>query len=275
MLQRILSGLAVLLVAVFAASGPLAAKTWTKLRIGVDENFPPLFYRNANGNLDGFDYKIALALCAKMNVDCEFYAVSFDRINVALNGAWEIGSDITEKEVSEPTVDVLVNSMGITDQRKRFFAFTEPYYFVPHAILIRKDSGFTIKRSRDTASRTVGIIEGSAEEAYAKYYFSEANLKTFYDPESLESALESRQIEMGLVDAVVAYEWVKTEAGNCCQTNGYFNAEKAMTQGYGIAVRHEDTDLLNMLNSALTLIRANGTYESIRKQFFRFSIDAN
>ncbi|SHL69258.1 substrate-binding periplasmic protein [Roseibium suaedae] len=248
-----------------------SAKTWKTVRIGFEENFPPFSFIDSKGKLDGFDFKLAEALCSKMGVTCQYYTVTYDAAPVALTG---IRDSSTNSYKREPQVDVLINSMTITERRKQFFAFSKPYYYLPHAILIRKESGIDIKGSKDTAGMKVGVVTDSDEMAYAQKYFREADLKTFYDLDSLKDAVKNREIEMALMDAASGYEWVDTDAGNCCKTNGHFRAMPDLSPGAGIAVRHEDTELLDMINAALTLIKGDGTYEKIRKQFFRFTLDA-
>ena len=45
-------------------------------------------------------------------------------------------------------------------------------------------------------------------------------------------------------------------------------AMEVIGEGVGIAVRKKDTELKAKLNKALAEIRANGTYDTIRKKYF-------
>lgn len=273
MFSRILAALFLSLTVLFLNPAS-EAKTWKTVRVGIDENYPPFSFRNPAGKLDGFDYLLAEALCKKMGVDCEFYYISFDETNLALNGQRDISAPAPDVYKQKPVVDVLINSMTITEERKRFFAFSKPYYYVPHGILIRKDSGISIKGSKDTAGLKVGVAADSEDETYARKYFRQASLKTFYDTDAVKQALQSREIDLGLVDAVTAYEWVDTDAGSCCKTDGYFSAHRDLSQGVGMAVRRADTELLEMLNASLTLLKNDGTYDALRQKFFKFKLDA-
>ena len=43
-------------------------------------------------------------------------------------------------------------------------------------------------------------------------------------------------------------------------------------EGIGIAIRKQDKDLKEQLNKALAAVRANGTYDQIRKKYFPMDI---
>jgi ABC-type amino acid transport substrate-binding protein len=43
-------------------------------------------------------------------------------------------------------------------------------------------------------------------------------------------------------------------------------------EGVGVAVRKKDADLKSQLNAALAAIRANGTYDTLRKKYFAYDI---
>ena len=48
--------------------------------------------------------------------------------------------------------------------------------------------------------------------------------------------------------------------------------QKYLGKGIGIAIRKEDTALVEKFNKAIDAIRSNGTYDTIRKKYFDFDI---
>ena len=72
-------GIALSLIAssLFAADKPL--------RLGIEAAYPPFAYKEASGQIAGFDVDIGNALCAEMKAE---YPVLYERMNTARNLAW-------------------------------------------------------------------------------------------------------------------------------------------------------------------------------------------
>ena len=51
-----------------------------------------------------------------------------------------------------------------------------------------------------------------------------------------------------------------------------FNDPKWFGEGIGIAVRKGDTALVNLFNTAIDKIRADGTYKKINAKYFDFDV---
>ncbi len=120
-LIRLAAAAAVLVV----AAGGAQAKDWTVVRIAMDATYPPFESLDPSGQIVGFDKDIADALCAKMNVKCEFTNQAWDGIIPGL---------LANK------YDAILSSMSITEERKKQIDFTEKYYNTPPAIAVPKDS---------------------------------------------------------------------------------------------------------------------------------------
>jgi len=67
-----------------AASGPVMAKDWTKVRIGVEGAYPPFSYVQPDGELAGFDIDIAKALVEAMGAEVTLVAQDWDGMIPAL-----------------------------------------------------------------------------------------------------------------------------------------------------------------------------------------------
>ncbi len=83
-----------------------------KLRIATEGTYPPWSFKDAQGNLQGWDVDIANALCAHMKVQCEISAQDWDGI---------IPSLLAKK------YDAIVASMAMTPPRRERVAFTDKY----------------------------------------------------------------------------------------------------------------------------------------------------
>jgi arginine/ornithine transport system substrate-binding protein len=115
-----------LAAALAVVAGPVDAKEWKKVRIGVEGAYPPFSQMTPEGKLEGFDIDIAWALCEEMKVECELVQQDWDGIIPALNAR---------------KYDAIIASMTITDERKKSVAFTERYYYTPAQFAQKIGSG--------------------------------------------------------------------------------------------------------------------------------------
>ncbi len=102
---------------------PLAATAQapTKIRVGVEGNYPPFSRMGADGKLSGFDIDMANALCAQMKIECTLVQQEWDGMMPALNAK---------------KFDMIVASMTITDERKKAADFSDPYYNKDSEVLL-------------------------------------------------------------------------------------------------------------------------------------------
>jgi polar amino acid transport system substrate-binding protein len=74
-------------------------------------------------------------------------------------------------------------------------------------------------------------------------------------------------------DSIVISEWLKSDDGACCKMLAVLKSDPVINGvGAGIAVRKGETELLEMLNTAIAAIRANGTYKTINDEYFDIDV---
>lgn len=245
--------LAALVVAVAASHAPArAAEDGRVLRIATEGAYPPFNYVDETGELGGFDVDFTWALCAVMEVQCELVAEPW---NTIIDG------------LVDQRYDAIVASMSVTEERKRWVAFTDKYYSTPMRFVAKRDSFVGMN---DVAGRAVGAQAETTSFDYLKdgYPFGQS-LYAFETMEEAYAALLTGEVEAVLTDSLVAWDFLKSEAGQAFSFVGdpiYTDTEIA------IAVRQEDEDLRQSINRAITLLIINGTYQEINQKYFPFSI---
>lgn len=226
------------------------------VRMGTEGYYPPFNYFDSAGNVKGFDVEIGNALCAAMEVECEWVTTDWDGIIPALNAN---------------KFDTIIASMSINAERAKVVSFSDPYYFNAARFVTGKDSGISGGSPADLAGKIVGTQSGTLEVQILEQYFPDTEVKLY--PKLDDSLLD---LEIGRVDLVLASQfvigdWLAKDDGACCHFVGEaFRADGAM--GTGIAVRQDDTELLTALNDAMAKIVADGTYTEIRASYFDFDI---
>ncbi|HEV2560198.1 MAG TPA: transporter substrate-binding domain-containing protein [Microvirga sp.] len=245
-------GLAAVLAVAFAAS----AGAQTKIRVGVEGNYPPFSQISPDGKLSGFDIDIANAVCAEMKVECTLVQQEFDSIIPALNAK---------------KFDMIVASMTITDERKKSVEFSDSYYDVPSRWVAKKGA-FKEHSAEALKGKKIIVARNTprAKHVADNYPGSETLLVNKETDVYLELAAGRGDIGFGS-SVVSAESFLKKEQGKDFETVGQ-PVRVGLGAGVGIAVRKNETELRDKINAALKTIKANGTYKSLQDKYFDFDI---
>ena len=218
------------------------------LRVGMDASYPPFGSQNQETkDYEGFDVDIIRAIGAEEGFDVEISNRSFDGLIPALQA----------KEI-----DVAINDITITDDRKQSVDFSKPYYIAGLGVVVRSDND-TIHTAEDLQGKTLGVSIGSTGEEAARK-ISGANVRVF---NAINEAF--LEVQNGGVDAVVndipTNEYYVSHAGN----KNVRTAEVALTkEDLGIAVLKGNTELLTKIDDGLAKIKANGKFSEIYEKWF-------
>ena len=217
--------------------------------IGLDDELPPMGFRDENNEIVGFDIDLAKAVGEKLGVTVEFQPIDW--------AAKEI-------ELESGKIDALWNGLTITDERKETMDITDPYLQNRQIIVVKTDSD--IQSKADLEGKVVGLQDGSsAVDAVNADELASAMELTTYDT----NILALSDLDIGRVDAVVAdetfvgYYMAQNENDFRVIEDGDFGEEF-----YGIAVKKGNTELLNAIQAALDELDADGTAAEISNTWF-------
>lgn len=228
------------------------------LRIGVEGAYPPFSSVNKDGKLEGFDIEIAEALCKSMSTECKLIKQDWDGIIPAL---------IARK------YDAIVASMSMTDERKEKVDFTNHYYKSPARFIHKKGESHEISAD-GLKGKSVGVQRGTVSDKFITGTFGEdIDIKRYGTQEEAYLDLNAGRVEFVFADAFVLLEFINSDNGKDYEFIGDgYSDPKYFGEGIGIAIRKGDTELADKLNKAIAAIRADGTYDTIRKKYFDFDI---
>jgi polar amino acid transport system substrate-binding protein len=235
-----------------------AAGAQEKLRLGTEGAYPPFNFIDSSGQVTGFDVEIGQALCAKMGAECEVVAQDWDGIIPGL---------LAKK------YDFIVASMFITDERKQQVAFTEPYYVAAMTHVAPRDSGLTEFTNEAMSGKIIGAQSGTTQGEYVQAAYPDADIRLYPTQDEVNLDLASGRLDLQVGDIMPLMGWLKTDDGACCEMVGDpITDPKFVGEGVGIAVRQEDTTLVERLNKALHEIRDDGTYKAINDKYFPIDV---
>ena len=228
----------------------VAAAPITKIVVGLDDNFPPMGFRDEKNELVGFDIDMAREAATRMGVEAEFKTIDWSA---------------KEAELSSKRVDALWNGLTITEERKKNIGFTAPYMENHQIIIVAAAS--PVQTKADLAGRVVGAQEGSsAVDAIKKdtdVAASFKELKTFGDNITALMDLGTGRLDAVVVDEVVGRYYAAKRANEYRVLTENFG-----TEDYGVGVRKEDEAMQTKLNDALNSMKQDGTAAKIATKWF-------
>lgn len=205
--------------------------------------YKPFNYEEG-GELTGFDIEIGAALAEEMGLEHNPVTNPFETIIQGLIG---------------DKFDVILGSMAITDERAETVAFSDPYYLSGGKIWVSEDNT-DITEAADLEGKKIGIVAQTTYEPAAKEYTDDIQ---YYNSD----VVALQDLVPGRVDAVITADVVGFEAQNAGLAIKDIG-ENLWIEEAAVAVRQEDTALLEEVNRALDAIIENGTYAEISEKWF-------
>ena len=107
------------------------------IQIGTEGAYAPYSYHDESGELVGYDVEVAEAVAEKLGVKVEFVETEWDSMIAGLDAA---------------RFDTIANQVGITDERKEKYIFSNPYTYI-YGALITKQGNSEIKDFSDLSGK--------------------------------------------------------------------------------------------------------------------------
>ncbi|OHX13795.1 transporter substrate-binding domain-containing protein [Chromobacterium sphagni] len=123
------------------------------LKIALEGTYPPFNFRDAKQQLTGFDVEIASEIARRMKVKPEFTTAEWSGLLAGLQSG---------------KFDIVVNQVGVTEQRKAVFDFSQPYTYSSAQLIVRKNESRAFKSLADLKGKKLGVGQGSNYADMAK-----------------------------------------------------------------------------------------------------------
>jgi len=183
--RRLSLVLALILVMTFVFTACGQDKKSDVFRVGIDDTYPPMEYRDEAGNYAGFDVELAQEIAKRMGKKLEFVPTAWTAIFTAL---------------SSNKYDCIISSLSITEERKKTIAYTRPYIANNQVIIVNKDNA-DISSEKDLGGRIVAVQMGTTSDDACVEFQKSTPFKEFKRYEGMVQALND--LKIGRVDAIV------------------------------------------------------------------------
>ena len=219
-----------------------------QLRVGLEGTYPPFSFQDANGQLDGFEVEFARALAKQLGVQAQLQPTKWDGILAALESK---------------RLDVVINQVTITDERKNKYDFSTPYTVSGVQALVRKGDAGKIATPQDLVGKKVGVGLGTNYEQWLRENVPDADVRTYDDDPTKYQDLRVGRIDAILIDRLAAFELIGKTGGDLAITGEPFARQEA-----GVALRKGEPELLAAINAAIDTLKADGTLAALSKKWF-------
>jgi len=216
------------------------------LKIGTEGTYAPFTYHDASNALVGFDVEIGKAVADKLGVKAEF-----------LEGKWDgliAGLDANR-------YDAVINQVGITEERKAKYDFSEPYIASKAVLIVKGDNtdikGFADLKGKKSAQSLTSNFGKLAEKNGAELVGTDG-----FD-QSIQLLLTGRA-DATINDSLSFLDFKKHKP----DADVKIAAQEENADYSGVIVRKGDPELVAAINKALADIKADGTYQKIADTYF-------
>ena len=261
---------------------PGIAGDWDKIKIATEGDYPPWNYRDASGNLVGFEIELAKELCTRMNATCEIIPQKWRGIIKGLNAG---------------KYDAIMAAMSITEDRKKLVKFSRNYAGTPNVFVVRKDHPLANFRSdlkqltlddispaeqvaldaifKAFKGKIIGVQVATTHAKFADQYMGDrAEIRIYDFQHTIDLELYQGRLDAVIGDFAYWLPLIQSEQGKDYKIVGPHMTGGPFGEGVGVAVRKKDQDLADMFSRAIESAIKDGTIKKLAVKWFGYDASA-
>lgn len=220
--------------------------------VAMEGTWAPWTYHDENDDLVGYDVEVAQNIAEKLGVEVEFVEGAWDGLLAGLDAG---------------RYDIMVNGVGVTEERAEKYNFSTPYAYNKTAVIVRGDydeiSSMEDLKGKRTAN-TITSTYASQAEAYG------ATVTGVDDLNQTIELLLSKRIDATLNAEVVFNDYKKEHPDSNIKIATYSD----QVEEIAIPIRKGDdtVTLLEAVNDALDEMANDGTLTELSEKYFGIDI---
>lgn len=220
--------------------------------VAMEGTWAPWTYHDEDDNLVGYDVEVAQNIAEKLGVEVEFIEGAWDGLLAGLDAG---------------RYDIMVNGVGVTEERAEKYNFSTPYAYNKTAVIVRGDydeiSSMEDLKGKKTAN-TISSTYAAQAEAYG------ATVTGVDDLNQTIELLLSKRIDATLNAEVVFNDYKKEHPDSNIKIATYSD----QVEEIAIPIRKGDdtVTLLDAVNDALDEMAKDGTLTELSEKYFGIDI---
>lgn len=222
------------------------------LTVASSNDAPFAYVDVETGEFEGIDAVIIKEIATRLGIPkVEMKEVAFENLLIELNNE---------------TVDMVTDAMYIKEERLQKALFTNVWYKEGEGIIVPTDSEIATKD--DLKEATIGGQKGTTFLETAQAWAEEGKIKEvsiFGKQTELMMAVNTGKVDACITDGIVAaYTLAQDSSLDLKMLSPY---EPEASGQIGAAIRFEDKDFLNEVNTVLNEMKEDGTLMKILEDF--------
>jgi octopine/nopaline transport system substrate-binding protein len=269
---------AAVLACLGAASLPAMAKDWKVITIATEGAYEPWNLTKPDGTFDGYEPELLRNLCTRMKVECKIVSQDWDGMIPALQAG---------------KIDVIMDALSITDERKKVIDYSIPYAATPAVFVADKNgplanaaaSGTVVKLANDGLTptmddlrkafkgKTIGLQTATVYEPFVMNNFKDvATVREYKTSPERDIDLVTGRIDLAFDDATYfTAAFAKPDNKDMAYTGPQIGGA-VWGPGEAFGIRKTDQDLITLFNGALTEAIKDGTVKMLSMKWFKIDV---
>lgn len=216
------------------------------IKVGTEGTYAPYTFHNEAGDLVGYDVEVAQAVAEKLGVKAEFIETKWDSIIAGLDAE---------------RFDIIVNQVGVTEERQKKYSFSTPYTYTKGALII-VGSNKDINSFEDLSGKKSAQSLTSNWATLAESYGAELVGADGFS-QSIDLVLAGRA-DATINDNLTYYDYI-TQQPDADVKIATLSKE---TSKNAILIRQGNDTLVGGIDAALAELAEEGTLKEISEKYF-------
>jgi polar amino acid transport system substrate-binding protein len=249
MTSRLLKCLLISAVLTIATRDALAADV---LRVGTTPSGPPFTFVNpATQQSEGFMVDLIKAIAKDNHLQIEIVPMQFATLVPALTSS---------------KLDVISAAMSPTDARRKVIDFSDPVYRYGEGAIIRATDSTDYTSIQEMKGFRAGAVVGTSYYDVMKGSGAFKEVLPYDDAADMLSDLQAGRIDVMFADGpILKYHFAHNEYPKLRYLLNYKSI--VHNAGSSIAVRKDETDLLDKINASIRRMKADGELDALIRRW--------
>lgn len=233
------------------ADAPLAPKLpLPTLKLLAETDFAPWSFTLDDGSLVGISVDLARSACSEAGLTCEVVPTPFTGLLPALQ---------------KGEGDLIVSGLRLSTALVEGTALTRPYFRSMGRFMIRRGTQIDAADPRSLAGRRIGMVQGTAHEAFLKKYYGKSQLVPQKRETEMYEALRTGALDAAFGDSLRMSFWMNSDGARKCCTGlgGAVMDPETFSRPLVYIVRKDKSAVRDRLDEALDQLEEKGVTAEI------------